>query len=81
MTATRSDELLTNFGTEAFTLADYQRERAVLERHFLSTHGTHAEDIDIAIRRGVLPCTDPLVEEWTALQALEPYVGVGGEEV
>jgi hypothetical protein len=79
MTAPRIDDLLTRFSTEAFTAADYQRERAALERRFLSTHGTHAEDIDIAIRRGVLPCTDPLVDEWTALQALAPYVD--GEKV
>ena len=77
MTAPRIDDLLARFSTESFTITDYQRERAVLERRFLLTHGTHAEDIDIAIRRGVLPCTDPLVEEWVALQA--PYVGA--EEV
>lgn len=75
MTALRIDDLLAEFGTESFTLADYQRERADLERRFLSVHGTHAEDIDVAIRRGVLPCTDPLVEEWAELQALAPYVG------
>ena len=74
MTAPSIDDLLTRFGTKAFTAADYQRERAGLERRFLSIHGTHSEDIDVAIRRGVLPCTDPLVEEWIALQALAPYV-------
>lgn len=71
MTAASIDDLL----TEPFTLADYQRDRAALERRFLAVHGTHAEDIDIAIRRGVLPCTDPLVEEWVALQAMATYVG------
>ena len=45
MTAPRIDDLLTRFG-KPFTLTDYQRERAVLERRFLLTHGTHAEDID-----------------------------------
>lgn len=74
MSAPRIDDLLAEFGTEAFTLADYKRERAALERRFLAVHGTHAEDIDVAIRRGVLPCTDPLVEDWVALQALAPYV-------
>jgi len=75
MPAPNIDDLLAEFGTKPFTRVDYQRERATLERQFLTVHGTHAEDIDIAIRRGLLPCTDPLVEEWTALQALAPYVG------
>lgn len=75
MTAPSIDDLLAEFGTEPFTLADYQRERADLERRFLAVHGTHAEDIDVAIRRGVLPCTDPLVEAWVDLQSLAPYVG------
>ena len=61
---------------DPFTSTDYQRELARLERRFLTAHGTHAEDIDVTIRRGVLPCTDPLVEEWTALQALAPYLEV-----
>jgi hypothetical protein len=76
VTAPSIDDLLAEFGTEPFTLADFQRERADLEQRFLAVHGTHAEDIDIAIRRGVLPCTDPLVEEWVALWSLAPYVGV-----
>ncbi len=61
-------------GIEPFNLVDFQRERAALERQFLARHGTHAEDIDIAIHRGVLPCHDPLVEAWVALQALAPYL-------
>lgn len=76
MSAPSIDDLLVEFGTEPFTLADFQRERVALELRFLATHGTHTEDIDIAIRRGVLPCTDPLVEEWVALWSLAPYVGV-----
>lgn len=32
------------------------------------------EDFDVAIRRGVPPCNDPLVEEWVSLQALAPYM-------
>lgn len=76
MTAPTIDDLLAEFGTESFTLADFQRERAELELRFLAVHGTHAEDIDAAIRRGVLPCTDSLVEEWIDLWALAPYVGV-----
>lgn len=63
-------------GTDPFTLADFQRERIALERGFLAEHGTHAEDIDDTVRRGVLPCTDRLVEDWVALWALAPYVGV-----
>lgn len=74
MTAPSISDLLTD--TVPFTSTDYQRERARLERRFLTVHGTHADDIDVAIRRGVLPCTDPLVEEWAALQALAPYLGV-----
>jgi hypothetical protein len=76
MSAPSIDDLLAEFETEPFTLAEFQRERADLERRFLAAHGTHAEDIDVAIRRGVLPCTDPLVEEWVALWSLAPYVGV-----
>jgi len=72
MTAPSISDLLTD--DVPFTIVDYQRERTRLERRFLAVHGTHAEDIDVAIRRGVLPCTDPLVEEWTALQALVPYL-------
>jgi hypothetical protein len=75
MTAPTIDDLLAEFGTEPFTIADFNRERADLERRFHAVHGTHAEDIDIAIRRGVLPCTDPLVEEWVALWSLATYVG------
>lgn len=75
MTAPGIDYLIAEFGTEPFTLADYRRDRADLERRFLAVHGTHAEDIDVAIRRGVLPCTDPLVEAWVDLQSLAPYVG------
>lgn len=75
MTTASIDDLLAEFGTEPFTLADYQRERADLEKRILVKHGTHAEDIDVAIRRGVLLCTDPLVEEWVELMALAPYVG------
>lgn len=74
MTAATIDDLLTD--ADVFTLADFHRERAELERRFLAEHGTHAEDIDCAVRRGVLPCTDPLVEKWVALWALAPYVGV-----
>ena len=74
MTAPSISNLLTD--SVPFTVADYQRERARLERRFLAVHDTHAKDIDVAIRRGVLPCTDPLVEEWTALQALAPYLEV-----
>ncbi len=74
MTAPSIDDLLAEFGTEAFTLADYQRERADLERRFLAVHGTHAEDIEVAIRRGLLPCTDPLVEEWVDLMSIAPYL-------
>jgi hypothetical protein len=70
--APRVDDLLAD--TNAFTPADYQRERAALEQRFLTKHGTCAEDIDAAICRGALPCDDPLVEEWTALQALAPYM-------
>lgn len=58
MTAPSIDDLLAEFGTEPFTLVDFNRERAELERRFLAVHGTHAEDIDVAIRRGLLPCTD-----------------------
>ncbi len=74
MTAPSIDELLSDFGTEVFTLADYQREREELATRFLAVHGTHAEDIDVAIRRGLLPCADPIVERWVALQALAPYL-------
>ena len=59
---------------EKFTRADYQRERTELERRFLTEHGICAEDIGIAILRGVLPWTDPLVAEWVALLELSPYV-------
>jgi hypothetical protein len=72
MSAPRIDDLLA--GTEPFTLADFRRECAAIERRFLTEHGTHAEDIDVAIRRGVLPCTDQLVEEWVALWTLAPYI-------
>lgn len=65
----RIDDLLAEFNTKPFTPADYQRELAELEQRFLAEHGTHAEDIDIAIRHGILPCNDPLVEKWAALQA------------
>lgn len=74
MAAAGIADLLARFNTKSFTGADYQRQRAVLERRFLSIHGTHAEDIDTAIQRGVLLCSDPLVEEWLALAALAPYV-------
>jgi hypothetical protein len=77
--ASRIEDLLAEFDTKPFTLADYQRERAELERRFLASHGTHAEDIDTAIRRGILLCNDPLVEEWVALQALAPYVSAENE--
>jgi len=72
--AARIDDLLAVSDAQPFTLADYRREGAELEQRFLAEHGTHAEDIDVAIRRGVLPCDDPLVQEWVALQALLPYV-------
>jgi len=74
MDAPSIDDLLSEFGAEAFTLADYQRERANLEARFLAVHGTQREDIDVAIRRGLLPCADPIVERWVALQALAPYL-------
>lgn len=62
-----------------FTPVDYQRALTDLERRFLATHGTHAEDIDVAIRRGILPCSDPLVEEWIELKTRVPYVRVEGQ--
>jgi hypothetical protein len=74
MAAASIDDLLEEFGSEPFTLADFRRERAQLERRFLMTYGIHAVDIDDVVRRGDLHSTE-LVEQWVALHALAPYVG------
>jgi hypothetical protein len=64
-------------GCEPLALADYERERAVLEQRSLAEHGIAVVDVDEAVRRGVPPCTDPFVERWIVLQAVEPYVRGG----
>lgn len=69
------DELLEEFGTRTFTLADFYRERSQLERKFLMTYGIHPVYIDGVIRRGELHCTT-LVDQWVALHELAPYLGV-----
>jgi hypothetical protein len=73
MASASIDDLLEEFKTEPFTLADFRRERALLERRFLMTYGIHAVDIDDLVRRGELHNTE-LVEQWVALHALAPYV-------
>lgn len=74
MAAASIDDLLEEFGTKPFTLADFRREKALLERRFLMTYGIHAVDIDDVVRRGDLHTTE-LVEQWVSLHALAPYVG------
>lgn len=46
MAAASIDDLLEEFGTKPFTLVDFRREKALLERRFMMTYGIHAVDID-----------------------------------
>ena len=58
---------------DLLTQANYVRERARLEKLFFKTYKVSPEDIDQAIRAGIIR-ESGLVDEWIALYDLGPFI-------